>query len=287
MRMRGIGMLPWTWGWIAVIGAALLLSSLAISQAGRTGGRDIRVVGSTTMGPMMREMIFAYQRSHPEVHFTLTGSGSANGAAALAAGTADVALLSRGMTRQEAVLCVRGGVAPQRLVLALDGLVPIVHPDNPVSDLSLEQVRAIYTGELGNWKTVGGPDLSVEPLGRSVGSGSSDIWHLVVMASTPEMDGLERVHSNADMVRAVRARPGAVGYVGMGFVDGTVRAVRLDNVEAACGSVLEDIYPASRSLNIYIGQAASPEVREFIEFVLGDAGRPIIEQAGFVPVAKE
>ena len=285
--MRKSGIMPWTWGWVAVIAAALLLSSLAVSPPARAGTKGIRIVGSTTMGPLMREMIFAYQRSHPEVHFALTGSGSGNGASALAAGTADIALLSRGMTRQETVLCVRGGVVPRRIILALDGLVPIVHPQNPVSNLSLGQVRAIYSGELRNWKSVGGPDLAVEPLGRSLRSGTHDVWGLAVMGSTPEMEGLERAHSNADMVQAVRSRPGAIGYVGMGFVDGSVRAVRLDNVEAAYGSVLEDSYPAARSLNIYIGKTASHEVRAFVDFALGDSGRSVIEGAGFIPVASE
>ncbi|MEF2229418.1 MAG: PstS family phosphate ABC transporter substrate-binding protein [Pseudodesulfovibrio sp.] len=267
-------------------GAFALAAFLLLVFAGppcSAAGKAIRVVGSTTMGPMVREMVVAYQAAHPDLHFSLTGSGSASGAAALASGAADVALLSRGMSRQETVSCVRNGIAPQRFVLALDGLAPIVHPDNPVADLSLRQLRAIYSGGLVNWRGLGGPDLAVEPLARSADSGTRDIWLDVVMARTPEMGAVERVDSNAAMVRAVRARPGAIGYVGMGFVDETVRAVRLEGAEATPASVLEDSYPAARTLNVYIGKESAPEVRAFAEFVLGNACRPIIERAGFIP----
>jgi len=274
------------WGGAAVL-VAVAACVLLAPFPGDASERVIRVVGSTTMGPMVREMIVAYRQLHPDAVFSLTGSGSKSGAQALASGAAEVALLSRGMTREETVASVRSGVVPMRIILALDALVPIVHPDNPVSDLSLEQIRAIYTGEVRNWKELGGPDLAVEPFGRTQDSGTHDIWQFSVMAATPEMDGLERVESSTDMVRAARDRAGAIGYVPLGFVDETVRALRIDGSEATPGSVVEDSYPASRTLNVYISRNASPEVRAFVEFTLSESARPLIEGAGFIPAAQE
>lgn len=268
---------------VIAVAAFVLLAPLV----GDASERVIRVVGSTTMGPMVREMIVAYRLCHPQIQFSLTGSGSKSGAQALASGAADVALLSRGMTREEAVACVRSGVAPLRIILALDALVPIVHPDNPVSGLGLGQVRAVYAREVRNWKALGGPDLAVEPLGRTPDSGTHDIWQFAVLAGSTEAAGIARVASSADMVRAVRARPGAIGYVPMGFVDESVRALRLDGVEATPASVVEDAYPASRTLNLYIARNASAEVRAFVEFALSEAARPLIEGAGFIPAAQE
>jgi len=270
----------------------LVLVSVALCAAllGLPGGcpaaeRPLRLSGSTTMGPLMARMIVAYQERHPDRHFLLTGSGSAAGAMDLAMGRADVALLSREMIGRERGACARNGIEPERFIVALDGLVPIVHPANPLDGMTVEQLRSVYEGKLTNWRELGGPDLAVVPLERGDASGSRDIWFRTVLGSVEEMPGLRRLGTNDDMVRAVRAEPGALGYVAMGFVDGTVKPLLLDGHSATVRSVLDGTYPASRTLNVYIAGDAVPAVRAFVDFILGPQGRRIVKRCGFAPPA--
>jgi len=271
--------------------AMLVWLALCAVLLGMPGGcpaaeRPLRLSGSTTMGPLMTRMIVAYQKRQPGRHFLLTGSGSAAGALDLAQGRADVALLSREMSDRERNACVRNGVEPERFIVALDGLVPIVHPSNPLKEVGLEQLRSIYEGDLRNWRELGGPDLAVVPLERGEASGSHDIWFDTVLGAAGERSGLRRLASNRAMVRAVSVEPGAVGYVGMGFVDGTVKPLALGGKTASARSVLDGSYPASRTLNLYIGKDAPSPVRAFVDFVMSPQGRRIVKQSGFVPCAQ-
>ncbi len=259
-----------------------LLMGWALAGHAATG--DIHIVGSTTMGPMMSQMIVAYREIHTAQTFALTISGSGNGASALAGKGADIALLSRGMKDREIANCIREGVEPERLVLALDGLIPIVHESNPVIDLSLKQLRAIYTGKILDWKALGGPDLAVMPFGRRSDSGSYDVWNLEVMTMKSGSGNVHRVASNAAMVRAVQPHPGGIGYVGLGFAGPGVRQLKVNGVGASAETILDGSYPISRTLNLYIAKDAPLPVRLFVGFVLGSTGRGIVEKAGFVPV---
>ncbi|MDD3310908.1 MAG: PstS family phosphate ABC transporter substrate-binding protein [Pseudodesulfovibrio sp.] len=266
-----------------VLAVALCMAVLGLPGDCPVAGRPVRLSGSTTMGPLMARLIRAYQEREPDRHFLLTGSGSAAGARDLALGLADVALLSREMNDPERAVCARNGVEPERFLLALDGLVPIVHPSNPLAGVTAEQLRAIYEGELRNWRELGGPSLAVVPLERGDESGSHDIWFRMVLGAAGEAAGLRRLDSNEAMVRAVCAGPGAIGYVGMGFVDGSVKALPLDGRTATVRSVLDGSYPASRTLNFYIAGDATQPVRAFVDFVLSSQGRRIVVESGFVP----
>lgn len=249
------------------------------------GEESIRVAGSTTMNPMMRRLIVAYRAIHPAREFVLTASGSGNGAIALALGRADVALLSRAMEKDELRYCRVEGVEPERFTVALDGLVPIVHKDNPVTGLSIDQIRSIYGGEARNWQDVGGPDMPIIAFGRDNRSGSHEIWHSKVMGGMVHDDMRVRlVESNEVMVQAVQIQPGAIGYVGLGFVGPGMNGLMVDGIPATLQTVSNGSYPLARTLNLYIDKDAPAWVRLFVDFVLGPTGREIIEDEGFVLV---
>ena len=248
------------------------------------GQEVICIEGSTTMGPLMRRMVVAYRTLQPAQAFTLTASGSDNGLAALAGGRADIAMMSRVVKDNELGALREKGIDLERFKVALDGLAVVVHEDNLVSGLSRHQLQALYTGEIRNWKAVGGPDMPVYPFGRDNNSGSRAVWRKYVLGMSSVYSGVRRVASNEVMAEVVRDEPGAIGYVGLGFVGSQVRKIDVDGVPATDRTVTDGIYPLSRTLNLYIHKDAPERVRRFVRFVLGPEGRAIFEESGFVPV---
>lgn len=263
----------------------LLLCLLLALPADVFAGQDfIRIEGSTTMAPMMRRMIVAYRAMHPEQEFSLTASGSDSGLSSLAGGRADVAMMSRIVEDRELAALREKGVDPDGFRVALDGLAVVVHEGNPVVGLTRRQLQAVYTGEVRNWNRLGGPDMPVSAFGRDRSSGSLDVWRNYVMGMTSSFPGVRRVASNENMARMVREEPGAIGYVGLGFLDSGIRMIEVDGVPATDQTVTDGTYPLSRTLNLYLLKDAPDRVRWFVGFVLGPEGRTIIEDSGFVPI---
>eukprot|EP00828_Plagiopyla_frontata_P033310 TRINITY_DN4324_c0_g1_i2.p2 TRINITY_DN4324_c0_g1~~TRINITY_DN4324_c0_g1_i2.p2 ORF type:complete len:238 (+),score=61.29 TRINITY_DN4324_c0_g1_i2:228-941(+) len=236
------------------------------------------------MGPMMRRMIVFYRMMHPEQEFTLTASGSDSGLSALAGGKAEVAMMSRVVEDRELDELLEKNVNLDRFRLALDGLAIVVHGDNPVSGLTRGQLQALYTGEVRNWRELGGKDMPVILFGRDRSSGSREAWRNYVMGMNSAFPGIRRVGSNEVMARMVREEPGSIGYVGLGFVDSGMRMIEVNGIAATDRTVTDGSYPLSRTLNLYVPVDAPERVRRFVRFVLGPEGRTIVEDSGFVPV---
>lgn len=247
---------------------------------------EIRIKGSTTIAPMMRELIVAYQARYPNQHFSLSSIGSGNGIGNLIEGKADIAMLSRRMHSRENKRSQQEGVTIRRHVIALDGLVPIVHSSNTVRNLGIRQLRDIYLNEVVHWQEVGGPNLPITAYSREAPSGSFDTWREAVLEMDEEGLNNTYVASNQEMVLAVSRDRNGIGYVGMGFVTEAVRAVPITGAKATMKTIRNGKYPVTRTLNLYTIEPSPAEVVRFMDFISGNEGQRIVQKAGFVPIRK-
>ena len=276
---------------LTVIAAGAVLAVAATAA-------DERLVldGSTTVGPIAKAFAEYYMSVNPDVNVTVSESGSGNGAKSIMNGVCDIANMSRFMKEKEFAAAVANGVQPVAHVVALDGLPILVHPGNPVSDLTVEQVRKIYKGEITNWKDVGGANKEIVVISRDTNSGTYETFHGLVMTHKVDgekikekiKDGAEYVGSNGAVRQRVQSTPNAIGFAGLGFVDKSVKALKINEVYPSQDTVCSGQYPISRPLFMFTNgyPKLGSHVYRFVTLHLSEKGQEIIEDIGFVPVTK-
>ncbi|KMY68258.1 phosphate ABC transporter substrate-binding protein [Desulfocarbo indianensis] len=270
-------------GTVALLAAALIMAPGAVMA----GGKSITITGSTTVLPVAQKAAEDFMKKHPDVRISVAGTGSGDGIKAVIDGTADIGDASREMKDKEIKLAKEKGVTPKLHVVALDCIVPVVHPSNPVGDLSLEQLKKIYTGDIKNWKDVGGPDLEMVAVSRDSSSGTFEVWnHMVLGKKTRVRPDAQLQASNGAVAQAVAGNKNAIGYVGIGYVNDKLKAVKINGVAASPKTAADKSYPVARGLNMYTRGEPQGVVKEFIDFVMGPEGQKIVAEEGFVPLPK-
>lgn len=262
--------------------AAVMIMSIAATAF----AADIRVKGSTTVDPAMKKLVAAYKKMKPGVNFSISATGSGDGAKAIINGTADIGMMSRDMKSAEVEKAKVNGVTPMQFVIALDCLVPVVHPSNTVNDLTRAQLKDIYQDKLRNWKDVGGNKGIIALFSRETNSGTYEVWHKKVMKKEDEFDMVSRMPSNAAMAAKISGNKKGIGYVGLGFLNPKIKALKVDGVAASVATALDKSYPLSRGLNLYTAGAPKGELKSFIDFVMSPEGQKVVEASGFVPMKK-
>lgn len=260
---------------VAVAASAILLQGTKFPSP---TGRSINIVGSTTVLPIAQAAAEAWMDSHPNDKITVGGGGSGVGIAALIDGTCDIATSSRALKDEEK----QAGLIEHRI--ALDAVCVIVNSQNPVNELTLEQVKAIFKGEITNWSEVGGPNLEIVVYTRESTSGTFETFESKVMK--PDNITLRALTktSNGEMAQAISRNPNGIGYVGIGYlasVEG-IKALKINGIEPSVATVQSGAYPISRYL--YMITRGQPEglAKDFIEFVTSPSGQKIVEEYGFV-----
>ena len=251
--------------------------------SGATG--RISVTGSTTVLPIAQALAERYMDLNQGADIRISGGGSSVGVAAVGEKTAGIGMASREL--KEAETAKYPALKP--IAIARDGIAVIVHPSNTVPHLTLDQVRGIYAGNVTNWKDVGGQDQQIVAIGRDSASGTREFFTEKVMGTTNTTATMLEKNSNGAIQSSVAPNPGAIGYVGLGYVDATVRAVPLSvdgtTVEPSIENVIDDRYPVARELYFVTSGDATGLARDFIAFALSDEGQQIVEKEGFIPVA--
>ncbi|MBM3317394.1 MAG: PstS family phosphate ABC transporter substrate-binding protein [Candidatus Eisenbacteria bacterium] len=264
--------------------AALVLGALATPA--QAAGNAIVIDGSTTVGPIAKAFAEYYMRQHPGISVTVSESGSGNGAKSLVNGTCDIADMSRFMKDTEFQAAVAAGVWPVAHVVAMDGIAIVVHPSNPVQEITVEQARAVYTGRIKNWSELGGPDRAIVVVSRDTNSGTYESFETLVL-DREKMDGsVEYLGSNGAIRQKIQSTTAAIGYIGLGFVDRTVKALTVNGVEPTRETVAAGLYPVARPLFMFTNGYPDPgtPVHGFITLYLTRKGQEMIEAIGFVPV---
>jgi len=266
--------------------AVLLSTALLAGLAGAAEKQSLLVQGSTTVGPIADAFAEAFMRKNSDVSVTVKKTGSGDGAKALVDGQCDVANMSRFMKEKEYAMAVEKGFLPVAHVVAMDGVCVVVHPSNPVKALTTEQVKAMYMGKITNWKEVGGADQEIVLYSRDTSSGTYETFHELVMEKEKMASGVEYVASNPDMHKHVSTTQAAVGYVGLGFVDEKVKALRINDIMPTSRTIASGTYPIARPL--FLWTKGFPKLgsltHAFVTFHLSEEGQEIIEAKGFVPV---
>jgi len=267
---------------------SLLAVAFAVALTGSvaTAAETLQIDGSTTVGPIADAFAEALKAKHPGLEITVKKTGSGDGAAALVEGRCDIATMSRFMKDKEYQTAVEKGFLPVAHVIAMDGVCVILHPSNPVTALTSDQIAKIYKGEIKNWKDVGGPDAAIVPISRDTSSGTYETFHELVMKKEKMADGIEYVNSNPQVHARVSTTTGAIGYVGLGFVGEKVKAVPVDGIAPTQETIAKGTYPVARPLFLFTRNypKLGSLVHEFCTFFLTEEGQEIIKAKGFVPV---
>lgn len=264
-------------------GAAVLGMAAGIAMAG--DANKIVVDGSTTVGPIAKAFAEYYMGKHPEVNITVSESGSGNGAKSLINAACDVATMSRPMKNSEEKAAQDAGVLPIEHIVAMDGIAVVVHPSNPTANLTIEQIRDIYTGRIKSWKELGGPDEAIVVISRDTNSGTYECFESLVMNKEKMGEKTEYVGSNGAIRQRVMSTSGAIGYVGLAFTEG-VKAVTVNDIEVSPETVVDKTYPIARPLYMYTNgrPGEGTPLYDFINLPDTPEGKKIIEDTGFVPV---
>lgn len=263
---------------------SLIVCAFILFGAGSSAEAKNSIVidGSTTVGPLAKSFAAFFTRTR-RIPVTVSESGSGNGAKSLIHGTCDIATMSRSMKPEELAAAKSKGIRPVVHVVALDGLAMIVNPANPVRNLTRRQIADIYKGVVTNWRQVGGPNARILVVQRESNSGTQETFkELVVGKKSHVVASAETQASNGAVKNRVSLTKGAIGFIGLGFVDATVKKVAVDGVMSNPESVRNGSYPLSRPLLMVTAGQPMGAVRDFINLPETPEGKRMIKELGFI-----
>ena len=265
--------------------AACALAVLCWS-ASAFAAQQVIINGSTTVLPVVQKAGEAFMASHPGTELSISGGGSGNGIKALIEKQCDVAMSSRDIKDKEKDAAAKNGITPLRTAIAIDAIVPVVHPANKVGALTLAQLRDIYTGKVTNWKDLGGEDAQIVAISRDTSSGTFESWEELVMNKERVSPRALMQASNGSVVQTISKNKNAIGYVSLASVDEEkgIKAVKVDGTEATEENVANGTYTVQRPfVQIYKKGSTDPLIKAWFEFLASDEGQKIIADKGLVP----
>jgi len=254
----------------------VLLIAVMVSGVGctsNTSGARVQVAGSTTIQPHAEALAKAFQTNNSGITVFVQGGGSSAGVTAVGTGTADIGMSSANLTASQ--LARYPNLKP--VTIAVDGLVVIVNPQNPVDNLTLSQVRDIFRGSISNWNQVGGPNQEINIVNREIGSGTRDgIQKIVLKNSSFSIRGITQSSTGA-VKTFVAADPNAIGYISFAEVDNSVKALGIDGVIPTYASIANRTYPIQRDLLFVTNGDPTGNAKAFLDFTLSPAGQAILK----------
>lgn len=259
---------------ILILAFAALLAVSLLTGCGKTG---VSTDGSTSMEKVINTLGEAYQEKTGKT-FTYNPTGSSSGITAALEGSCDIGLSSRALKEEELSQGLKG------TVLAYDGIAVVVNPENPVEDLTLEQIGKIYTGEITNWNQVGGNDAVIVLIGREAGSGTRDGFETITGTKDACLYRQE-LTSTGDVIASVAANPDAIGYASLSAVKDTVKALKVEGIPPTEETVKDGTYLVQRPFVLVTKEGAvlSQDAQAFMDFILSPDARELIVSAGVVP----
>jgi phosphate transport system substrate-binding protein len=264
--------------------ASLGLLMLCFTAGAAVAAESIVIKGSTTVLPVAQGTLEAYMKANPGVQISLSGGGSGEGVKALIDKTTDIATSSREIKKEEIALAETKGVKPVAHVVAFDAIIPVVNPKNKITNLSTDQLSQIYQGKITNWKEVGGEDLKIVVISRDSSSGTFESWDHFVMKKAKVTPKAQMLASNGALVTAVAKNRYAIAYLGIGYVNKSVKPLQVNGITASIQTAMSKEYPFSRELYMYTNGEPTGEAAKYIKFVKSAEGQKIVAKEGFVPL---
>ncbi len=282
----------------------VLVFSLTLTSCGPAGSAQaasdssaeyIENKGSDTIVNLALAWAERYQSEHTDVRISVTGGGSGTGIAALINGTVDIANASRKIKDEELAEAKSKGVDPVEHVIARDAIAVIVNPQNPIRELTLQQISDIYSGKITRWNELGGEDRPIVKLSRETNSGTHVYFLETVLRlgrkddkTLFSMDTL-LLPSSEGIIAEVRQNPNAIGYDGLGYVPHDLKMIAIAQgaggayVLPSIATVNDKTYPIARDLYMYTDGEPSGAVRDYLDWILSDEAQQIVAELGFVP----
>lgn len=275
-----------------VIGLITALSITGLTACGggnsetQTGG-SVVTAGSTSVQPLSEELAAAFMDANPDYTVDVQGGGSGQGIKSIQEGIADIGALSRNLKDEEKPL------VSEEITIALDGIAVIVNKDSAVTNLTIEQIRQIYTGEITNWKEVGGVDALITVVSREEGSGTRGAFTEITKVLVKDDAGVETDNTAANALiqpstgsvkTTVASTPNTIGYVSLGALDDTVKTVTVEGVAPTIEKVIDGTYKISRPFIYVVGETVSEATQLYLDYVLGDEGQAVVVDNGFISV---
>ncbi len=275
----------------------IALTTLVVLDSLFAGAKMIQIKGSDTLVNLVQILAEAYMEKNPGPALAVLGGGSSTGIAALTNGTCDIADHSRDWKSKEIDLAWEKGVKPRFFVVAVDGVSIIVNAKNPLDEMKMADVGALYRGDIKNWKAVGGPSQAVSLYGRQSNSGTYVFMQEHVLGNKNYSTDMKEMNGNAQIIEGVLQDEGGIGYVGVGYLydkDGNIRkgikVLKISNGGGAFSpldkaAVDSGDYPVSRPLFQATNGKPSAAVAAFLQFEMSDEGQKIVEREGFFPIS--
>lgn len=263
----------------AAIASSFVLAACSDGQqaneATSGNGETIAISGSTSVGPLAEKLAAKYE-TDVNVNIEVNQIGSSAGITNAMNGVSDIGMSSRDLKEEEKA-------AVEEVIIAYDGIVVVTHPSNSVKDVTMEQVKQIFTGEVTNWKQLGGDDLEIVVVSREDGSGSRDAFQEIVGYSSGELIRNAIVASgNGNIKTTVATNKHAIGFISFEYIDESIGTLNINGVAPTADNVLNNSYALARPF-LFVHQAGLHEAgEEFIDFILSSDGQDIVEEAGAI-----
>ncbi len=276
----------------------LLAFVISASAFAAKNENSIQVKGSDTMVNLAQAWAEKYMENSPGELIAVTGGGSGTGFSSLISGTCNIAMSSRSIKEKEIALAKQKGIDPNEIKVALDGLAVVVNPSNLIDKLTVDQLAAIFTGRIMNWKEIGGKDEKIVILSREVNSGTHVYFkEHVIRKNNPNSKeefapSALMLSSSQAIADEVAGNPAAIGYYGMGYISLKQKPVAVakdeksEYIKPLIENVLDGKYPISRPLFLYTNGTPEGLTKKFLDFTLSREGQGIVLATDFVPVKK-
>jgi phosphate transport system substrate-binding protein len=238
--------------------------------------KTVTLAGSTSIMPFTEKLAEHFMVDHPEFVINVQGGGSTAGIQACLNKTIDIGMSSRELKQEETIL--------NEILICHDGISVVVHPRNPVSALTLEQIRGIFSGHIRNWKELGWIDRKIDAVTREEGSGTRGSFEELVMKNEEIYDGIMVQDSNGSVKEVVATDPYAIGYISLGLVDNRVRALSIDGIYASVENIKTKKYKIVRPFLFLTYGDINDNVIIFINFVISKDGQNILKKEGLIGI---
>ena len=260
-------------------------------KSDQTKSKSFTIKGSDTMVQLMSLLSESYMKTNPENKISITGGGSGTGISAILNGTTDICASSREIEEKEISIGKSKNIVPVSVVIANDGLAVVVHKDNPINELTMEQVKKIYTGEYKNWKDLGGQDQPIDVYSRESSSGTYKFFQEHVLNKKDYAKEVKLMPSTQTIIQSVSDSKWAVGYSGLGYTKNAnikILGIKKDDsspvVIPSDKTVLDKTYSIARPLYLMFNGEPKGELKKFVDFCISEAGQKIVEESGYVKI---
>ncbi len=262
----------------ALIGLSILLSLMALSCSSKSTARShsLTIAGSTSVQPFAEKLAEIYMEINPKLAINVQGGGSTAGIKACREKAAQIGTSSRELHADEEDL--------RKIIIAKDGIAVIVHPLNPINDISIEQLQGIFSGRIRSWALLGWVDKPIYFVNREEGSGTRDAFENLVMKKGEISDEALVQDSNGAVREIIANNPQAIGYISFGIINKQVKALAVNSITPDLSTIKSNQYTLTRPFIFVLPNPPSKLAQQFVDFVLSREGQEILEKEGLVGI---